>query len=131
MIIVSLVQMINLLGQHHRSNIVRKFVNNDNNNNQSNETRIPNNLTNNNNHSTNANDDDDDYDLDEELNILDRFPSITSPSVQLIFAIITIANGIVGIVAITKEQTSLLSLFSFVLIISFSTKLLFLIGKNL
>lgn len=57
-----------------------------------------------------------------------RFPSVRAPSVQSILALITISHAIFGIIAITKEQISLISSYSFVLIISFCIKLILLFG---
>ena len=58
-----------------------------------------------------------------------HFPSISSPNVQLMFALLTFGHSIFGIISITKQRSSLLSTYSYILLIIFLIKLIFIIGK--
>lgn len=61
--------------------------------------------------------------------VLDRFPSVSSPSVKFILTFITLGHGIFGIVAVTKEKSTLLTTYSHMLLISGFIKLIFIFGE--
>lgn len=64
--------------------------------------------------------------IDEDVQ--DRFPSAASSLVKMIFGVMTIIMSIWGIAAVTKSDRSLLITYSFMLIIGFILRFLFLIA---
>ena len=58
------------------------------------------------------------------------FPSTSSPSVEVIFGVVTLGHSMFGIIAITKERANLLATYSHILIMSCFIKMIFLIGKH-
>lgn len=67
--------------------------------------------------------------IDHEANE-PRFPSTSSPTVEVIFAVVTLGHSMFGIVAVTKERANLLATYGHILTISCFIKMLFLIGKH-
>ena len=64
--------------------------------------------------------------IDEDVQ--DRFPSAASSLVKIIFGVMTIMMSMWGITAVTKSDRSLLITYSFMLIIGFILRFLFLIA---
>ena len=64
--------------------------------------------------------------IDEDVQ--DRFPSAASSLVKMIFGVMTIIMSMWGITAVTKSDRSLLITYSFMLIIGFILRFLFLIA---
>jgi tellurite resistance protein TehA-like permease len=58
----------------------------------------------------------------------DRFPSTASPSVVIIFGLITISVSVLGITAVNKEKLRLLSTYSLALVIAFTTRFIFFLA---
>jgi hypothetical protein len=58
----------------------------------------------------------------------DRFPSTASPSVIIIFALITLSVSVLGITAVNKQKLRLLSAYSLALVIAFSTRFIFFLA---